>query len=82
MFGVAAVSDAAEVVELHAFGDLAVVKVLEDDAVDCFLEVSWASLPLAVAVLGGFSEPFPASGFAADAYESVESCEFGPVEPM
>lgn len=65
---------------MHAFDDFAVFVVLEHDAVDDFLDVSWASLPFAVAVKGDFSKPFPASGVWVDADEALEAGLFCSVE--
>lgn len=53
--------------------------MLVGDSVDDSFGVAWSSLPFAVAVGGLVALPFPASVFL-DAYESVESGLFCPVE--
>lgn len=80
VFGIDAVAYAAEMVELHTFGDWLVVGVFPHSAVDDSWRVTGSSLGEGVAVAVEASLPFPAAGFGVDFDESHEAGLFCSVE--
>ena len=80
MVGVAAQSHAAEMVQLHSFGDGLPFVVFPDDSVDDPVGVSGSSFVFAVSVGGLWSLPEPALGFGVYLDQAGDACEFAAVE--